>query len=307
MERNDKHKDTYLAKWLAGEITNNDLKDMVGEEDYRVYLKLKKGLEVKSQLDRPVEESFQKVQEKINRKKTKVISLKTKWAIGIAASILVIVAVFNFLKPSQNTFTTGFGEHKAFVLEDGSEVILNSRSSVTYTSKDWENNRELSLDGEAFFKVAKGKTFTVITPNGKVQVLGTQFDVNSTADFFDVTCYEGKVKVTTVDDIAHVLLPGQTIRKINGFETEALDSSDLEPTWIAGESTFKSVPLEYVIKALENEYNISIDASDIETATLYTGAFPHKNVEVALKTVFGSLDINYDFISQSNLKLSNSK
>jgi len=307
METNDTHKDTYLAKWLAGKITNNDLKALVDEEDYQAYLKLKKGLEVKSQLDRPVENSFQKVQEKISRKKAKVISLKTKWTIGIAATILVIFTMFNFLKQSQRTITTGFGEQKTFVLEDGSEVILNSKSSISYTNEDWENNRELSLEGEAYFKVAKGETFTVNTPNGKVEVMGTQFDVNSNADFFDVICFEGKVKVTTIDNKAHILLPGNSIRKINGFETSRLDSKALEPSWVSGESSFKSVPLQYVINAIQNQYNIRIDATNVNTSTLYSGAFPHNDLKTALQTVFGTLDIQYNFISKSNLKLSYSK
>jgi ferric-dicitrate binding protein FerR (iron transport regulator) len=193
------------------------------------------------------------------------------------------------------------------VLEDGSEVILNSKSSVSYNAKDWENERELTLKGEGYFKVAKGETFTVITPNGSVQVLGTQFVVNSTRDFFDVTCFEGKVRVITNDNISHILLPGENIRKINGFETQNLDSEDDAPSWISGESTFKSVPLKYVIKALENEYNISIDASQVDTSILFSGAFPHNDTKVALQTVFGSLDIKYENISKGNLKLSNSK
>ena len=307
MENKNTYTDRYLAKWIAGELTNEDLKALVGEKDYSVYLKLKKGLEVSEQLDRPVEDSFLRVKEKIDHKKPKVIPLKTKWAIGIAASILVIFTVFNFLKQSQTTLTTDFGEQKPFVLEDGSEVILNSKSTITYTAKDWETNRELTLEGEAYFKVSKGKTFTVITANGNVQVLGTQFDVNSTTDFFDVTCYEGKVKVTTNDNRAHILLPGKTVRKINGFETQNLDVSEPEPSWISGESTFKSVPLEYVIKALENQYNITIDVSNIESSILFSGAFPHDDIKIALQTVFGPLDINYEFISKSNLKLSTSK
>lgn len=307
MEKKSTHKDTYLAKWIAGEITNDELKALVSEEDFQAYVKLKKGLEVSEQLDRPVEDSFLKVKEKINRKKSKVISLKTKWAIGIAASILVIFTLFNFLKPTQNSIMTGYGEQKSVVLEDGSEVILNSRTAIAYNAEDWDEKRELTLNGEAYFKVAKGETFTVITPNGTIQVLGTQFDVNSTTDFFDVTCYEGKVKVTTNDSLSHILLPGQAVRKINGFETQNLSSGDGEPTWISGESTFESVPLEYVITALENEYNITVDASQVDTSILFSGGFPHSNIEIALQTVFGSLDINYDFISKSNLKLSTGK
>jgi len=63
-------------------------------------------------------------------------------------------------------------------------VVLNSKSTISFNKTDWKNNRQLTLDGEAYFKVEKGSTFTVNTNNGSVTVLGTQFNVNSTRRFF---------------------------------------------------------------------------------------------------------------------------
>ena len=307
MENTNQHKDTFLAKWIAGELSDKELKTLVGEKEYFGYLKLKEALIVNDHLNAPLDASYAKIQEKISQNKKKVIPLNIKWAVGIAASILVAFVVFNFLNPGQTVISTDFGEHESFVLKDGSEVILNSKSSITYTKDDWENNRELFLDGEAYFKVAKGKTFSVKTSNGTVQVLGTEFNVNSTKDFFDVTCYEGKVKVTTNDEMAYILLPTNKVRKINGDDTQNLNSSTFQPSWISGESTFKSVPLTYVIVALEKEYNISIDNSGVDSSLLFSGAFPHNNLDIALQTVFSTLNISYDYTTKSNLMLSNSK
>jgi hypothetical protein len=51
MEKKNLHNDTYLAKWLAGELSNEDVKSLVSEQDYLAYLKMKKGLEVSELLD----------------------------------------------------------------------------------------------------------------------------------------------------------------------------------------------------------------------------------------------------------------
>ena len=85
-------------------------------------------------------------------------------------------------------------------MPDGSSVNLNAGSELEYTSFNWKKNRVLSLGGEAFFKVKKGKTFTVITKEGNVKVLGTQFKVKSREKLYEVTCFEGKVQVVIQKD-----------------------------------------------------------------------------------------------------------
>ena len=75
-------------------------------------------------------------------------------------------------------------------------MLLNSKSTITFNKHNWDTNRTLELNGEAFFDVEKGNTFTVKTSQGNVSVLGTEFNVNASVDFFRVSCYEGKVKVS---------------------------------------------------------------------------------------------------------------
>ena len=295
--------DIFLAKWLGGELTDKELKDLVSKEDYAVYLKLRKGLEISEKLNGPIDATFVKIQNRIQSKNKKVRPLFTNWSIGIAASILVILGLFTFLKSDEISIETGFGESKAIVLLDGSEVILNSKSQITYSEDNWEENRTLHLNGEAYFKVAKGKTFTVETDNGSVTVLGTKFNVNSTYDFFDVICYEGEVGVKTLES-NHLLSPTNSVRKVNGYPTETSKISDTKPTWVNGESTFKSVPLRYVIKALEDHFEVVFNSDAINDSDIFTGSFPHNNLNTALKTVFETLNIKYNEKEKRNIKLS---
>lgn len=286
---------TFLAQWLAGDLSDQELKMLVSETDFQSFLKIRKGIEAYEVLESPATASFTKIQNRLSTttSETKVRKLNTsQWFIGVAASILILFGVFSIMNNDLVTIETNFAEQKTIALLDGSEVILNAKSTIHYNEDEWEDNRTLTLSGEAYFKVKKGSTFTVSTENGSVNVLGTQFNVNSVGDLFEVVCYEGKVSVQTKVE-NYVLFPANSIRKINGHAAENWKTTATIPTWINGESSFKSVPLSYVISALESQYNIKIDSKNIDETLIYTGSFTHKNLRTALTTVFKSLQIQY--------------
>jgi transmembrane sensor len=213
-----------------------------------------------------------------------------------------LFGMFMFLDSDQLVVESGYGTATPHELIDGSEVTLNSKSTIAYTPKQWIENKTVDLNGEAYFKVAKGKTFTVRTANGSVTVLGTQFNVKSTDDFFEVVCYHGKVSVK-IADTEHILLPTQSIRKITGYKLEPNTFKGVNPTWLDGESTFKSVPIKYVITALEDKYDIKFNTQEIDETTIFSGGFPHGNLDIALTTVFDALDISYTEKENRNIKL----
>ncbi|WP_296312758.1 FecR family protein [Winogradskyella sp. UBA3174] len=301
-DNTNNNSDTFLAKWLEGEITDMELKSRVSKDDFEGYLKLKKGIAISNKLNAPIDISFDKIKQRLAKKEQKVKFLNTNWIIGVAASIVLLFGLFTMLDTNELIIETGFGEQKTITLLDGSEVILNSKSKISYSKDEWQDNRLLTLEGEAYFKVKKGETFTVKTNNGSVRVLGTQFNVNATNDFFDVVCYEGKVGVKTLES-DYVLLPNDAVRKINGDASESFKIQEKQPTWIAGESTFKSVPIRYVITSLQDQYNINFDAEAIDDSVLFSGSFPHNNLNMALKTVFETFEIRYIEEEKRNIKL----
>lgn len=295
--------DRFLAQWLAGDLSDNELKFLVSEADFKTFLKIKKGIEAYEVLEGSTASSFAKIQDRIGKQPTKVKTLNTNWWIGIAASLIILFGLFSLLGDEMVTIDTISGEQKTIVLLDGSEVILNSKSTLTYNEDEWKSNRRLTLDGEAYFKVKKGSTFTVTTENGDVQVLGTQFNVNTVNDYFEVVCFEGKVSVQTHNE-DYILLPSNSVRRINGHNIEQWNTHRFQPSWVEGESSFKSTPLPYVIVALESQYDITIDASAIDSTHVYTGSFTHKDLNTALKTVFKSLQIQYVEKEKGNIYLS---
>ncbi|MGV6829476.1 MAG: FecR family protein [Flavobacteriales bacterium] len=293
MEKNkeNNHQNPFLAQWLAGEISDTKLKSLVHESDYIAYKKIKAGIDVFSQLEAPMNTSWNAINSKINESKFK-INTYFKWVASIAAITVLFFGIKHFTNQTISSYNTSFNQQKNIALLDQSQVILNSKSILSYDAKQWEESRTVTLKGEAFFKVKKGSTFTVKTPNGSVEVLGTQFNVNAFQDYFEVICFEGKVKVTSQGQ-TYILYPKESYRKINGYASEKLEYLSSSPSWIEGETTFKSVPLKYVLSALENQYQVSFNTSRINKNLIYTGVFTNHNLELALKTVFKPLKIKY--------------
>ncbi len=283
--------DFYLTQWLDGKLSDDELNKYVSEEDVIAYKKLKQGIRLYENLEKPLDTSFLRIKNKIE-KKTKVRRLYKQAMLSAAATIAIFFAVFSVISTNDVINSTDYAEQKTIYLLDGSEVILNAKSELTYDKKTWKSNREVYLNGEAFFKVEKGSQFTVKTDNGSVSVLGTQFNVISYDDYFEVNCYEGRVSVN-INNEKRILLPNQATRKVNGNSQENWTLELSNPTWISGESTFRSVPLRYVITALERQYNVRFDKSKIDDSQIFTGSFTHSNLKTALTTVLKTMQIQY--------------
>ncbi len=299
--------DFYLAEWLEGNLSDIQLKELITANDFLAYQKLKTSFDVISELEASMDTTLQAIKNKLPKKiieapkKTKVISLYTKWAVSIAAAFLLFFSVYNNFSSTETIINASFGEQQTIALLDGSEVILNAKSTLKYNKTDWKNKREIFLDGEAYFKVTKGSTFTVKTKNGDITVLGTQFNVNTKKNYFTVICYEGKVKVITTNS-QQVLTPGKAVTFIRGTEKQ-WSLEDTNPKWIAGESSFNNMPLEFIIDELESQFNISIDRKNIDQTVNFTGSFDNKNLTVALASVFKPMNIKYT-ISGNKIVLS---
>ncbi len=293
--------ENFLARWMNGSLNADELEAFKNHPDFPLYEKIIVKSEKLAAPPYDKEKLLSKVKAQLQKtEKPKVISLYVKIA-TVAASLLILFSVFYF-RNSSTVYNTDFGEQLALNLPDDSDVILNAKSSISFKKSQWKKDRTLTLSGEAFFKVKKGKTFTVKTKIGTVTVLGTQFNVNVDNDFLTVNCYEGKVKVTT-DKKETFLTKGKAFRVINN-KTEEWEFKANQPSWQNGESVFHSVPLRHVIKAIKNQYNIEIKTSEnINLDYIYTGAFTHKDLKTALETVFLPLKIKTEFTNKNTILL----
>ena len=223
--------------------------------------------------------------------KVRTLNFGVLYRVAAVAVIMLSVPYFMFFN-NQKSFETTIAQTKSLVLPDDSEVILNASSILSYNKKEWEEKRDLELDGEAFFKVRKGQKFTVHTDAGNVQVLGTQFNVKERSNYFEVKCYEGIVAVSYGNQEVK-LTQGKAFRIVNGVSENVRDFSADQPSWLSFESSFVEVPLSQVIEELERQYNIKILSDRINLTQLYTGTFTHTDKNIALQSVTIPLKLSY--------------
>ena len=74
---------------------------------------------------------------------------------------------------------------------------------------------------------------------------------------------------------------------------EKWNINEAEPSWKKGESTFKSIPLKYVLDEFQRQHNIEVELKNIDTTQLFTGTFSNTNKELALKSISVPLQIKF--------------
>ncbi len=284
------NENTYLAKWLDNDLTAEELEELKALPEYDEYKKIVEGLAFFNAPSFDLQQSLETTITKLDSpKKGKVIKLRPiLYAISAAASIVLIIGLF-FNKVS---YTADPGQQLAVVLPDGSSVELNAASTLSHQRFFWSNSRQVTLNGEAFFKVTSGTNFTVATQLGSIEVLGTQFNVKGRSNEFIVGCYEGKVRVSSVENQKKILEKGDAVSlQDNVLISEKI--TETTPLWMSGESLFDSVPLEKVLDEIERQYNITFNRDAIDQNQLFTGGFNYKDLKIALESVLVPMGIEY--------------
>ncbi|GAA4290357.1 FecR family protein [Aestuariibaculum suncheonense] len=283
-----------ILKWFDNELSEQEFLELKQTENLEIlekiahYAKHMQAPEVDAQAALT---AFRN--RKLRKKSPKVITFNFNTVLKIAAILVVMLTSSYFLFFNNDVnFETEIAQTETLTLPDGSEVILNAASKLHYSKKEWQSNRLLDLDGEAFFKVQKGEKFTVNTSAGTVQVLGTQFNVKKRTGYFEVQCYEGLVAVNYNSKIVK-LSPGKSFRVVDNTIQLVDDFKAEIPSWLQEESSFDNVPLGEVLKELQRQYSIIVTLQNVDESVLFKGAFTHKNLEIALKSITIPLDLNY--------------
>ncbi|TDQ27546.1 FecR family protein [Tenacibaculum caenipelagi] len=294
--------ETFLARWIANELSSEELKAFQQSDAYHQFKAIDEASLLLKVPDYNQKEAFNKIQERLSSQKQdkKVIKLIPAWMYGAVASIALLISLFYF--NNSTTISTTYGEQITITLPDNSIVHLSPNTTIKYKEHNWNKRRNLSLDGKAFFEVEKGKSFTVNTEEGNVTVLGTKFTVDASKNYFEVLCFEGKVKTTSKNSDETILTKGKAYRTYNNV-SENWDFINSSPSWLLGETTFNNTPLYQVIKALENQFNLKFDTSKIDLNQRFTGTFTHEDVNIALKTVFAPMKISYKLAKNSSVIL----
>ncbi len=286
-----------IARYLNGDCDDNENRELLAwveasEENKKLFFKIKDTWDASLKKEDITDFAllqFYKRQATKSYNSRKTIQL-WRWSAAIAASLVVgMVAIF-LINSAQNmstemvTFKVPMGSRSEVILADGSEVVLNSGSEITYPETFNTKRREISLNGEAFFKVTSDKSnpFIVKTSDFDVHVTGTQFNVCSYSDnnYSSVTLSEGKVDVNfSGKDEPVILSPGEKLKldrekqKYNISETEV----EADIAWKNGEFRFKKIAFPELIKRLERWYDISLIYTSPELEDMvYSGSFKNQ-------------------------------
>ncbi|MCD7901892.1 MAG: FecR domain-containing protein [Bacteroides sp.] len=197
-----------------------------------------------------------------NRKRLYMISS----AAAIALLIIVSWGAFNFFTPVKTLSISTLAETKTILLPDGSEVMLNRYSTLSYPERFRKKSRDVQLEGEAYFSVTTDveHPFTVQAGDILVTVLGTQFNLDAYPkdNQIKTTLFEGSVSVKHTNINESLLLqPNESavFQKGTGLlsKEQAVNMAD-EIAWKNGSYIFSNLPLKEIAQELSNAFGVEI-------------------------------------------------
>lgn len=215
-----------------------------------------------------------------------------------AAAAIILIAAGTYLWTSlgsQSSIKTAYGQVTTQQLPDGSEVVLNANSSVSY-SEGWDKGkeREVWVKGEAFFKVKKTPNksrFIVHTNQLDVVVTGTQFNVVSRSQKSSVMLTEGSVIIRTKDGNETRMVPGDFVELSDKQLERKAVKEETVLAWKDKKILFNDTPLTEVVDKIKEHYGEQVVIEDEQLARkTVTGMMPNDNLDVLLKSLEATLE-----------------
>lgn len=231
-----------------------------------------------------------------------------RW-MAAAASILILLGVATLWMPGNNADYAEMLEAKApanstlqLLLADGTKVWLNEGSTLHYPKEFEGDLRQVSLDGEGYFEVAKNaaKPFIVESSAMSVRVLGTKFNFRNTDETggAEVTLVEGSVEVRGLHDEGMLVLqPGQKAeidadtRRLKVSEVDA----SIEAIWHDDYIPFHNADIQTIAHTLEAVYKMAVVVGDnFDAGSTYSGYIRRKeSIDSVLTSLQNTIPMSY--------------
>lgn len=263
----------FIPRWLASKLLIKNDNNVLLDE-FKVYKETWKILDAMKNIKQfDTDNAWNKLYDKISDDKEvsaiKTKTIKLRALFSIAATIVILIGLVSVFVLNNNNITTYVNSSlavKTITLPDGSEVSMNTQSEISFDKSFGNKSRNITLLGEAFFKVTKdpSKPFVVQSGNAYVKVLGTSFNVNAKGNNVKVVVKTGRVEVsnkTTLNQV--ILMPGDEAILVNN--SEIIKQSNVNYnylSWLDKKLIFKALPMSVVINDLMKTYNCNIELSD---------------------------------------------
>ena len=255
----------YVAEWFATEEGSDYLEAAMTQDSELIKNEF---ADLYVDHDIPSKKILEQIRKNIRIKKLKRICFRVA---AVLIPVVLIVGLYMQLNSKVDLFGTSEyeevvvdkGERIQIMFQDGTKVYINSDSKLRYPKKFALNTREVYLEGEAYFVVAKNKNrpFIVNLSGPAIHVLGTSFNVQDYPENKDiVVCLdEGNINLTLPTEKKYPVQPGErlvynkdnqqcTISKMNDMQQNVI--------------VFKDTPLPEVIKILNRWYNVEFKVED---------------------------------------------
>ena len=223
-------------------------------------------------------ESYKLLEKRITRKSKRILPLRIWHTVASVAAIALICIVgwctYEYLIPTKMQTISTLANRMEVTLPDGSQIMLNRYSSLTYPKRFKGDSREVTLNGEGFFNITKNpnKPFIVTAEMMKVQVLGTQFNIEAYVNNPDVktTLIEGSVMVSIDStDEQMILHPSESAiynKKNKTLELAVEDETVATMAWQSNSFIFDKQTLQEIVRKLGNSFGVVIEIDNHDLA-----------------------------------------
>ncbi|HJV19743.1 MAG TPA: FecR family protein [Sediminibacterium sp.] len=264
--------------------------------------------------------------EDVPRTKTPVIRLwRSRNWIWAAAALVLAVATYSVIGLQStkraasitavqefNEVSTRMGSKTRIQLPDGTVVMLNSGSKLTYNKEYGLQQREVTLTGEGFFDVVKmnEKPFLIHTSNINIRVLGTAFNVKAYPEdkHTETSLIRGSIEVTIKNrpDNKIILSPNEKLIvensmlrtasaaaktivptvSINKLKYDLVDKTLPETQWVENRLVFRDETFEELATRMERWYDVKIEVEGEQLKqTRMNGSFDKETIDQALEAL----------------------
>ncbi len=309
-----------ISRYLFGEATPGEIRELETwvksdpshEEIFSGYRKTWKAL-ADDRLEHTADHDrdWIRLKSRINRETTQIPAESIGWTsrffsltFRIAAAILLILLpawlLVRYLEGPSETTLTARSETLEQTLPDGSVVMLDAGSSITYPSRFTGSLRNVRLEGRAWFDVTRDRShpFVIAAGNTRIRVLGTTFLVNARpgVDQQEVVLASGRVTVYYGNDEARgvCLLPGDRADISTGLP-EIRVSRNTDQNFLAWKTkhiVFSGTSLEEVVSVLSGVYHVPVTLSGGEIKNCrITATFEGQPIEPVLNVLAATLDL----------------
>lgn len=226
-----------------------------------------------------------------------------KWVAAAVAAVICVAAAWWLMRPTTQAVPTGTvvitverGQKSQITLADGTHVWLNSGTRLTYDAQYGSETRTVTLDGEAYFDVAKDSEHPFVVRCGElaIRALGTQFNVKGYHDdgMVTTTLSQGSVRVS--EGRQSVTLKPYEVATYHPTSQELaksrVDDLMLANYWRSDKLVFESEPLANICRTIERMYGVDVEITDTSLEQIrFTGTIRNNS----LNNIFLLISMTY--------------